>query len=291
MTTEPLVYFVPLVDVTWANFAPLSPERDYIAEPPPLDVCAREVEACVDEMISLTGGKAVYAVHSGYYNRRGFYEEPFLGFFRKAVAHGAEICLHTHEEIARQGTMNADEAHMLKVIRDRRAELEAAGLQAKSYRGGHFAYLDYLTPALEGEGVCVDFSSAPGLDRPSWDARWGGAPLSAHYLRYGGHAGLDGPVSSILEIPLGADGLGGEIENMLYTEAGEDGRLERVWEHILERGRWQGPQFVHILFHTSSLGMPHYLDRFRRFMDHTVRTGASLVTPMQAKAAYDRLNS
>jgi len=230
-------------------------------------------------------------VHSGVYNRDGFYREPFLGMLRRAVAGGGELCIHTHEETVGQGTRNRDEGHMLAVIRDRLADLRAAGLGATSYRGGHYAYCDYLTPALERYGLAIDFSSAPGLDRPDWDATWAGAPTSAHYLAYGAHAAMPTPAnrSRVLEIPLGADGTGKGNRSFLYTEEADDEDLRRVWSAIVKRAEAGAPQCVHILFHSMSLGMPHFLDRFRRFMDHAARHGAAFVAPTEAKRRIDAM--
>jgi len=286
---DPRVYLVPLVDVNWAKFAPLDPVRAHETMPAPLEQCAREVEACIDLMRDLVGGQAVYAVHSGVYNRDGFYRAPFLDLFRRAVADGGELCIHTHEETVGQGTRNRDEAHMLRVIEERLADLEAAGLAATSYRGGHYAYCDYLTPALERLGLGIDFSSAPGLDRPDWDATWAGAPTTAHYLAYDAHAAATGAASSVLEIPLGADGTGLGNRSFLFTEEADDDDLRRVWAAILGRAEREGPQCVHILFHSMSLGLPHFLDRFRRFMDHAAATGARFVSPAEAKRAVDAL--
>jgi hypothetical protein len=72
------------------------------------------------------------------------------------VRYGGEVAVHTHEEIAGKGTRNADQAYMKALIRERKADLLAAGITPTDYRGGHFGYLEYLTPFLEQEELLVD---------------------------------------------------------------------------------------------------------------------------------------
>lgn len=287
---EGRVYLVPLIDVNWANFAPLDPKKNYLAERPPIEKCASEVERCVEEMKDFLEGKFVFSVHTGTYCRKAFYEEPFLGFYRKAVAGGAEICVHTHEERAGNGTLNQDRNHMRRVIRDRKRDLMEAGVTPNSYRGGHFAYMEYLTPFLEEEGLLIDLSSAPGVDKPAWDAVWVGAPFSAYYLcpENRSHGECGHPKSRVLEIPLGSDGLGSENINYFYVEESNDESLKGVWKALLGNGEAEGrPQFVHSLFHTSSMSMPEYVDRFRRFIEFARKNGGVLVAPSEAKRIYD----
>ena len=285
--TEP-VYLVPLVDVNWFEFAPMDANRGFIAEPPPVAKCADEVAACVDEFRALSDGKVVYAVHSGTYCRRAFYEEPFLSEYRRAIAAGGEVCLHTHEEIAGKGTRNSESDHVLQVIRDRKADLDHAGITATSYRGGHFAYMDYLTPFLEAERIWIDFSAAPGFNKPAWDAVWTDAPFSAFYLNRENHLrpAANGEASTVLEIPLGADGSGTDPVNYLYTDESTLDDLKRVWDLIRQRATRQ-PQFVHSLFHSSSMSRPEVLEKFRRFMDHVAKNGGRFVNPTEAKSAFD----
>lgn len=287
--SEP-INLVPLVDVNWVQFAPMDPKKGYLAEPPPVEQCAREIERCVEEFENLSGGKVVYAVHSGTYCRRAFYEEPFLSYYRKAMTGGAEICLHTHEEIAGQGTRNAEQDHLKRIILDREADLKAAGIRPTSYRGGHFAYMSYLTPFLESRGIDIDFSAAPGFNQIGWDAVWINAPFSAFYLDRNDHLRPARPdtASTVLEIPLGADGRGTEPVNYLYTDESTLEDLKRVWATIGGRAESSGqPQFVHLLFHSSSMGRPDVLERFRRFMDHVARSGARFCNPSEAKRRHD----
>jgi hypothetical protein len=284
------VYLVPLVDVNWVQFAPMDAKKGYLAEPPPVEQCAEEVDRCIDEFRNLSDGKVVYSVHSGTYCRRAFYEEPFLSHYRRAIVAGGEICLHTHEEIAGKGTRNAEQDHMKRMILDRNADLNAAGIEATSYRGGHFAYMSYLTPFLESLDVLIDFSAAPGFNQPAWDAVWTGAPFSAFYLNRANHlaAPRNGETSKVLEIPLGVDGIGSEPVNQLYTDESTLEDLKRVWATIRGRAATSGqPQFVHLLFHSSSMGRPDVLERFRRFMDHVAKNGARFCNPTEAKAAFD----
>lgn len=286
------IHLVPVIDVNWVNFGPMDARRSYIAEPPPLEQCAEEVERCVYEFINLTGGKAAYSVHSGTYCRTGFYKEPFLSSYRKAIAAGAEVSVHTHEEIAGKGTRNAEEDHMKGVIMDRQADFAAAGITAHSYRGGHFAFRNYLPAFLETRGLTVDFSAAPGFNQPWWDAVWTGAPFSAFYLNRDNHLAPSTPAtaSGVLEIPLGADGLGEDVINYLYTDESNLDDLKRVWKTVAERGEKEGkPQFIHLLYHSSSMGRPEVLERLRRFVDFIGKNGAKFESPREAKANFDTL--
>lgn len=284
------VYMVPLVDVNWVDFGPMDPSRNYIAEPPPVEQCAREVDACIDEFRNLSDGKVVYAVHSGTYCRKAFYEEPFLSHYKRAIASGGEICLHTHEEIAGKGTRNSEADHVTRMILDRKADLERAGISPSSYRGGHFAYMTYLTPLLEELGVRIDFSAAPGFNQPAWDAVWTGAPFSSFYLDRANHLAPPSKAgaSKVLEIPLGADGVGTDPVNYLYTDESTLDDLKRVWQVVRDRGAREGrPQIVHSLYHSSSMGRPEVLDKFRQFMDHAAKNGGRFVNPTEAKALHD----
>lgn len=284
------VLLVTNVDISWVNFLPLNPERNYVAEPPPLDQCASEIDGAVQEMIDVVDSKFVFNVHSGTYCRTGFYEEPFLSSYHRAVDHGAELAVHTHEEIAGQGTRNEDEGHVTNVILERKGDLSRAGLTATCFRGGHFAYMNYLTPLLEREGLHIDLSSAPGYDRPDWPAVWTGARLTGHYLCRNDHAApsCQGEESTIFEIPLGWDGLGTSPQNYLWIEESTLEDLCRVWDSIVSRAQEaREVQVVHVLFHTYSLGVPKFLERYRQFVDYVSRHGAEFATPSEAKRRFD----
>lgn len=283
------VYLVPLIDVNWANFAPSDPAKNYLHDAPPLEQCAVDVEQAVAMLKDLTDGKAVLTIHSGTYCRTGFYEEPFLSLYRRAVAQGAELAVHPHEEVAGVGGRLKEQEHVKGVIRERKADLIRAGLPATCYRGGLNAYMNYLTAVLEEEELLIDFSCAPGFNQPKWDAVWAGAPRSAWYLAAENYQRASaGPRSKVLEIPLGADGLGEAPINYLYTEESDDENLRRVWEAILTQAdRAQRPQFVHILYHTSSMGIPKFRDRFASFMTYAASHQGVFVTPAEAKRLYD----
>lgn len=292
MTAAPgvKVYLLPLVDVNWVNFAPMDRKKNFLHDPPPVNQCAAEVERCVEEMRHTVGGKVVFTVHSGTYCRKAFYEEPFLSYYRRAVGYGMEIAIHTHEEIAGKGTRNAEQGHMKGVILERKAELLKAGITPTTYRGGHFGYLEYLTPFLEQEGLLIDLSCAPGFNKPAWDAVWVDASFSAYYLcpENRTHMKCQHGASKVLEVPLGADGLGSENTNYLYNEESDDENLARVWDAIAHRADTEGnPQIVHMLFHSSSMGIPKYVDRFRRFIEYARKKGGLCVTPSEAKRIYD----
>jgi hypothetical protein len=92
----------------------------------------------------------------------------------------------------------------------------------------------------------------------------------------------------VLEIPLGADGLGSANTNYLCTEESDDENLRRVWDAIVRRAESEGkPQFVHMLYHSSSMGIPKFVDRFRRFIDYAAKHEGAFVTPSEAKRLYD----
>ncbi len=224
-----------------------------MAEPPPVALCAEELSRVVAWMRGFLEGQYVLAVHTGTYCRDEFYAEPFLGSYRQAVA---------------------------------------GGVRATTYKGGHFSFPAYMTGILEGAGLLAALSCAPGYQESACDAEWVGAPLGGGYLALENPA-LDegqGTRSGVFEIPLGNSGEGPDDANTLYNEKVETDRLIAVYDAIADRARRLGrPQFVHYLFHNTSITEPFYLERFQRVIDHARGHGGVVATPSAAKAAFDAL--
>jgi hypothetical protein len=283
MKSTNLVYFVPLIDVTWASFAPLDETRGFPTGPLSMELCLEEAVRSADFMHQATGGRFVYALHTGTYCRTGFYDEPFMSVWRAAAAKGAEFVVHPHEEIAGQGTRYGDIAHMRQVTTDAIKRLRAAGIEPVGYRGGHYGYAQFMTGLLAELGLPMDFSAAPGFDRPDWEASWKDAPFSAYYPA-ADHPGRAVPKGSVLEVPLGADGKGSGNENLLYLdfEGADVASLAAIWDAVANRARESGrPQFIHTLYHTISMSSDPMRDRFRRFVDYACEHGGTMVRPSE----------
>lgn len=287
---EPLVYLVPSLDVNWVNFAPMREHRGFVADPPPVSQCADELAQVVEAMNDYLEGHYVFAVHTGTYNRREFYQGTFLESYAKAVAAGAELAIHPHEEIRAKGTGHITREHMAALVRDRQADLATAGLKATAYKGGHFCFPPYMVEILDAAGLHADLSAAPGFSEPLCDADWIGSPLNGGYLdmedpkRFGS--------SRVFELPLGNDGtgLGSDDDHTLYVEKSSEESLKRVWDAIVARAaREDRPQFVHLLWHNSSIAIPKWYDLLRRLIDHARANGGRVSAPREARAAFDRL--
>ena len=203
------------------------------------------------------------------------------------------MAVHTHEEIAGVGVRH-DEAHLTQVISQAAEMLRATGIEPCGYRGGHFAYLDFLTPFLEKIGLLMDFSSAPGFNQKRWDAVWVAAPMSAHYLCPVNHTAACCAMapSKVLEIPLGTDGQGNANINYLYTEESTIEDLKRVWDSIVRRAEEScRPQIIHSLYHSSSMGIPEFKERFRQFVEYALGHGGVAVSPSEARSIFENLNA
>lgn len=283
MQSTDLIYFVPLIDVTWASFAPLDESRGFPTGPLSMELCLEEAVRSAEFMQQATDGRFVYALHTGTYCRTGFYDEPFMAVWRRAAGKGAEFVVHPHEEIAGKGTRYGDISHMRQVTSDAIGRLRAAAIEPVGYRGGHYGYAPFMTGLLAELGLPMDFSAAPGFDRPDWEAAWKDAPFSAYYpaLDDPSRAVKTGPV---LEVPLGADGKGSGNENLLYLDfdGADIASLAAIWDAVADRARKSGrPQFIHTLYHTISMSSDGMRDRFRRFVDYACGHGGTMVRPSE----------
>lgn len=180
------------------------------------------------------------------------------------------------------------------MIRDRVRDCLAAGVVPNSYRGGLYAYANFLTPVLEELGLLIDYSAAPGFDDPEREAGWMGAPSSAYHLcpidrTHGPECGHSR--SRVLEIPLGSDGIGTDNTHLLYVDFEDStlAELTRTWDAIAKRAAEAGrPQIIHFLIHTISASNPAMQERYLRFLDHTRSHGGEMVTGAEAAQIYAR---
>jgi hypothetical protein len=293
----PLVYAVPVVDVTWTSFGPINPKRNYSAGPIPMQLCEEEAVGTLEMMRRTVDGRFVISPQTSFWAPDTFYRDPFMAVWKEAVQGGAELCIHTHAELGHQrGTLNGDPEHMSTVIKARLADCLEAGVRPPSYRGGLYAYANFLTPLLEELHLWIDYSAAPGFNQPDREAAWIGAPTSGSYLcpvdrTHGpdcGHA-----KSRIFEIPLGSDGVGTDNTRLLYVdfESTTLENLTRTWDVIAERSRQTGqPQFIHFLIHTITASNRKMQERYKRFLDHARTHGGETVTGQEAKGIYEKLN-
>lgn len=286
------VYVVPVIDVNWLVFAPFDPGRDFRVDPPKVEQSIGETRTLCERLNSLTGGKYVLTPHSGTYCRLAYYEGELLEVYRAAVTNGAELAIHLHEEIKGAGTRFGDPEHMRQRFLACKRQYDDAGLPVSSYRGGHYAYADFMTPLLEDNGIYVDLSCAPGSNEPSREAVWVNSPLSGYYLPRDTHLvrGERQDRSKVFEIPIGSDGAGARYQNILHIEQSNLENLLRIWRAIAMRGLREGrPQIVHSLFHTGSTVCPEWLDRLERFVGLVTMNGGAFVTPSEAKGLFDHL--
>ncbi|RKX77689.1 MAG: hypothetical protein DRP87_08405 [Spirochaetes bacterium] len=293
---ETLVYIVPSIDVSWDGFGPLNPGKNYSVTPPPLDECLKDAELIVELLKELHEGKSALTIFSGTYCRNEFMRPPFTEIWNRIEKQGGEILLHTHEETAGNGTHHGEESHMKSVIRYQFDFLKEIGLHPVGYRGGLYAYCSFLTPLLEELGIPIDLSSAPGCNKPEREAVWDNIPYSAFFLSRNDPNRLpcEEEKSQVFEIPLGADGEGGENINFLYIDY-VDSDLEnskRIYDVVLSRARNENcPQIIYTLFHTFSAHKPRMIERYKQFVDYTQKNGAQAVNPTEARKIYESISS
>jgi len=283
------VYFVPLVDVNWAEFAPLDQKKNFLIRKAPLEQCYKDIEELLTFFKEIVNGKCVLCVHTGTYCRTGFYEEPFLTLWRKAIELGGEIAVHTHEEIAGVGVRHGEQ-HLHEVINMAADLLRAGGIEPCGYRSGHFAFKEFITLILERAGLLMDFSAAPGYNQKLWDAVWIGAPLSAYYLCpiNRSYKCCNSSPSQVLEIPLGTDNKGNQNINYLITEESKIDNMKLVWDSIVKRAEESGkPQFIHSLYHSSSMGIPENKKLFNQFVRYATKHAGVPVSPSEAKKIFE----
>ena len=284
------IYVVPVIDVNWLVFAPFDPGRGFRIDPPNVPQSILDTRELNGILRDQADGKFILTPHSGTYCRTGYYEGEILELYLAAVRGGAELAVHLHEEIKGEGTRFGEWDHVRAMFLDCKARLEAAGISPIAYRGGHYAYAPFMNRLLEETEILVDFSCCPGMDKPDREAIWTHAPLSADYVPENPHEPWAGqPRSRVLEIPIGSDGEGAEYKNILHVEMSELDNLLRVWDAILARAETENrPQVVHCLFHTASVGVPEWRERFRRFLDEVPLRKGQFVTTAEAKALHDR---
>ncbi len=285
------VCLVPLIDVNWLVYAPFDPGRDFRVDPPRVEQSIGETRQLVRDMRHLTGGKLILTPHSGTYCRTGYYEGEMLDVYAEAVAAGAEISVHLHEEIKGQGTRYGEWDHMQAMFVDCKNRLEAVGIKPVAYRGGHYAYHPFMNRLLPENDVYIDCSCAPGLNEPTREAIWTHAGLSADYLPENPRLPAAGQKrSSVFEIPIGCDGEGAAYRNLLHIEQSDLPNLTRIWDVLRARTDQTGaPQIVHSLFHTGSVGKTEWIERYRAFLEMVPRRGGEFVTTMEAKEIFDGL--
>ncbi|NVO13564.1 MAG: hypothetical protein HXX10_05950 [Rhodoplanes sp.] len=288
-SARPDVLLVPLIDVNWLVYAPFDPGRDFRVDPPKVEQSVGETRGLCRLLKDMTGGKYILSPHSGTYCRTGYYDGEMLDVYREAVADGAELSVHLHEEIKGAGTRYMERDHVTAVYLDCKRRLENAGIRPVAYRGGHYAYTPFMNELLPQTGIVIDCSCSPGGNHPDREAIWVHAETTGYYLPMNPRLPAAGQVrSKVFEIPIGCDGEGAAYKNLLHVEQSELYNLQRVWGVIRERARRSGqPQIVHSLFHTGSVGKPEWIERFKRFLAFVPDNGGEFVTTVEAKAAFD----
>jgi hypothetical protein len=180
---------------------------------------------------------------------------------------------------------------MEAIVSRKRDELVSAGIQPSAFRMALGAFDDAIPSILEQEGIYVDLSASPGLDRWYWNAYWRDTPYSAYYLCpvHYKHADCSHPKTKVLEIPMGNDGLGDSFsENFLYNEAGTLAKNQRVWDAIVQRAEAAGrPQFVYMICHLSTMAHPDIAETLTNLLQYAQSRGGLAVTPSEARRVFD----
>lgn len=291
--TEPAVFLVAYMDGAWDDYDPLSPAIGCPAAVADEPVIVENLRIALDLMAEHVEGKFVFGAHTGVYCRELFYQDPLLSLYRTLIERGGELAVHPHEEVIGETTLVNSTRHMRKVILEKAAQLSDAGVPATTYRGGYGAFAAGLTPILEEAGVHVELSATPGRENRLWNACWEKASPSAYYLctQDPFHGDCDHRRSSVLEIPIGWDGVGTELsESYLWNEIADLDSMKRTWDAVLARHDKTGEaQFVHALSHLFSMGHEELRDRWTGFLQHVVANGARVVKPSEAHAEFDRI--
>ncbi|MBJ3774459.1 polysaccharide deacetylase family protein [Acuticoccus mangrovi] len=288
MTETARVYVVPIIDVNWLVFAPFDPGRDYRVDPPNVPQSVVDMRTLTPIMKDLTDGKMVLTPHSGTYCRDGYLEGEIVDTYREAIAGGAEMSVHLHEEIKGEGTRYAEWDHVKAMFEHAKGRMEEAGISCVAYRGGHYAYHPFMNRLLEANGIHADYSCCPGMNHPDREAIWTEAGTTAAHLPQDPRAPWAGQTrTTVLEIPIGSDGEGFAYKNILHVEMSELDNLLRVYDVVAGRAEAMGvPQIVHCLFHTASVGKPEWLARYRAFLEALPKRGAAFISTAEAHALH-----
>lgn len=286
------VYVVPYMDGAWVDYDPLSPEVDYAAVPFNEAEVVSNLKDAIPTMKDLIDAKFVFGVHTGVYCRNGFHSEELLELYRQLIAAGGEVALHPHEELVKESTLVAHEAHMEKVITDQVTVLREAGIPVATYRGGYGAFSDQVRRILEGLDILSDLSATPGKTMAHWDAHWEKAPTSAFYLQEGDPfvTSPDGKDSSLLEIPLGWDGAGTRLDANYLNEESSIEDMKNTYQQIADRAEESGkPQIVHFMCHLFAMADRDMRARCLGILEHVQDSGGVILTPSEAVEVYRTL--
>jgi len=288
---EPQVYLVAYLDGAWDGYDPLSSTLDFpVCSADPTDI-GDNLRVALDLMADCVGGRFVFAAHTGVYCRELFYQEPMLSLYGRLLAQGGELAVHPHEELVGESTFVNSERHMRAIILEKAAQLTNAGIGATAYRGGYSAFAPRLTSVLEEAGISVELSATPGRENRRWGALWKDASPTAYYLcsQDAFHTSCDHAPSTVLEIPLGWDGEGTDLDSYLWNESADLESMKRTWEKILARQESTGEtQFVHTVAHLFSMDKPEFRERWAAFLTYAQDNGARVVTPSQARDEFNR---
>lgn len=283
------VYLVPLIDLNgWGN-APTNrrhPQQGASAE---IEQSLNEAEKMIAVMADLTDSRFILTPYSGPQCQVDYYQKDMLALYKNVVRAGGELAIHLDN-----GTTDdsAYQERWMALFLQCKYRLEQSGIAPVAYRSADAAWHPFIQQALAENEIFADYSCFPASNTPSRRALWGHAPLNASYLPENIQAPWRGqPRSNILEIPVGSDGQGGRVENILHIEKSSLDNLTRIWDAIIARAEATAEcQIVHCLFHSSSVAVPDWLDRWRRFLDRVPHHQGQFITTADAIALKERFH-
>jgi hypothetical protein len=157
------------------------------------------------------------------------------------------------------------------VIPEAAAALRGAGLALAAFRSGYCAFSNAVVPILEGAGLSVDLSAAPGICNPVHDVDWRGGPDTAQRLDAVDYRATPPQhLSRVVTVPIGWDGRGDNYSgHYLFNERNSGADLARVYQAIDGRAQARGAeQVVLYLCHTSGLCDGDYAAQAVSFLNH-----------------------
>ncbi len=278
------LYLVPFFEGDWVNHIP-SPRRASAPTPRECAAFARRCHDAFRRMAALIGGRFVVGVHTSPAFRDTAWTSPLREAWLMAHEAGATIALHPHEEYLWLHHRGRIAAHWRTVIAEGIGRLRALGLCPQAFRSGYGLLSRSMLPILEGAGLLLDFSPAPGWRRlrgaPGWPAGWTSArrfcPRNPAHCRCGHRP------SRILGIPIGAAREDpGEGWRYLVNEHCDLPTLQGIWDRLCRAANGlRGPRCVSFIWCGYGLDRPALTHQALAFLEYVLKTGGIIPEPTE----------
>lgn len=279
------VYLVPLISLCWPDAMSSAASKACAS----VEQSISELQKLIAEMGDLTDNRFILTPRSGPECRSGYYQGEILALYNNVVRAGGELAIHLDDGMQYQQALQ--ECWMALFLQCKH-RLEQSGIAPVAFRSVDYAWRPFIQQCLAENEIFADYSCCPGINEPRRQANWMHAPLTASYLPEDiltpWH---QQPRTNILEIPIGSDGRGVKAENILHIEKSDLDNLTRIWDAIVARAEATGEcQIVHCLFASTSVAVPDWLDRWRRFLDRVPNHQGQFITTADAIALKERFN-